>query len=220
MSRPEPQGEAETEGEIHSAMRTICQCPVAGGRSGERRDGELQQELPQPSSLPLGSSLLPFDSGRLTRPPAAKERSVGRTGRLSCRLQVGHYADDRPRNRLSCNFGRRPRRPDYSLRASLLVFAGDYRDPLWDGGGRLGIAAQPGKKNHSDPCKMAEAEEESMHGKGSGKSGKDAADDAVVITRRFALARTQLKFRSQKRGAGRRDIDKVVRAGTRKKLYL
>ena len=150
---------------------------MPAGRSGERRNGELQQELPQPSSLPLGRSILPFGSAH---PPAAKERSVGRTGRLSCRLQVGHYADDRPRNRLSCNFGRRPRRPDYSLRASLLVFAGDYRGPLWDGGGRLGIAAQPGKKIPSDLCKMAEAEEESMHGKGSGKSREDAA---AVITR-------------------------------------
>ena len=139
---------------------------MPAGRSGERRNGELQQELPQPSSLPLGSSLLPFGSDH---PPAAKERSVGRTGRLSCRLQVGHYADDRPRNRLSCNFGRRPRRPDYSLRASLLVFAGDYRDPPWDGGGRLGIAAQPGKKTTPIRVRWRRRKKNQCMGKGAEK---------------------------------------------------
>ena len=167
MSRPEPQGEAETEGEIHSAMRTICQCPVVG----QANEGTANFSR-SCHSHPRCLSVVAF---------SPSGRSVGRTGRLSCRLQVGHYADDRPRNRLSCNFGRRPRRPDYSLRASLLVFAGDYRDPLWDGGGRLWIVAQPGKKIHSGLCKMAEAEEESMHGKGSGKSREDAA--AAVITR-------------------------------------
>ena len=53
---------------------------MPGGRSGERRNGELQQELPQPSSLPLGSSLLPFDSGRLTRPPLRDGRWDGQAG--------------------------------------------------------------------------------------------------------------------------------------------
>ena len=45
--------------------------------------------------------------------------------------------------------------------------------------GVLGLPRNQVKKIHPDPCKMAEAEEESMHGKGSGKSREDAA----VITR-------------------------------------
>ena len=154
MRRPEPQGEAETEGEIHSAMRTICQCPVVG-RANEGTVNFSRSCRSHPRCLSVAFS----PSGRL----------VGRTGRLSCRLQVGHYADDRPRNRLSCNFGRRPRRPDYSLRASLLVFAGDYRDPLWDGGGRLGIAAQPGKKSTLVCVRWRRRKKNQCMGKGAEK---------------------------------------------------
>ena len=167
MSRPEPQGEAETEGEIHSAMRTICQCPVVG-RTNERTVNFSRSCHSHPRCL----SVAFFPSGRLTRPPLSDGRTDGRTGRLarlSSRLQVGHYAGDRPRNRLSCNFGRRPRRPDYSLRASLLVFAGDYRDPLWDSGGRLGVATQPGKISPPISVRWQRRKKNQCMGKGAEK---------------------------------------------------
>ena len=135
-------------------MRTICQCPLVG-RANEGTANFSRSCHSHPRCLSVAFS----PSGR----------SVGRTGRLSCRLQVGHYADDRPRNRLSCNFGRRPRRPDYSLRASLLVFAGDYRDPSGMEEGVLGLPRNQVKKSTPTRVRWRRRKKNQCMGKGAEK---------------------------------------------------
>ena len=76
MSRPEPQGEAETEGEIHSAMRTICQCPVVG-RANEGTANFSRSCHSHPRCL---SVVAFYPSGRLTRPPLRNGRWDGQAG--------------------------------------------------------------------------------------------------------------------------------------------
>ena len=76
MSRPEPQGEPETEGEIHSAMRTICQCPVVG-RTSERTTANFSRSC---HSHPRCLSDAFSPSVRLTRPPLRDGRWDGQAG--------------------------------------------------------------------------------------------------------------------------------------------
>ena len=79
MSRPEPQGEAETEGEIHSAMRTICQCPLVG-RANEGTANFSRSCRSHPRCLSVVAFSPSIRVGSPARPPLRNGRWDGQAG--------------------------------------------------------------------------------------------------------------------------------------------